>query len=183
MVASLHTRTSHIEPGMDFAGWAALMMSGAALAAALSWSHHRSPVEDEDAPPVAPTMSMQAWIGESQSSITTLVNARNEIAAAASRRDIPATGVACQAATAAVSNLRVHMPSPEAAVNQSLQQAISSYAAGLPVCADASAAVDGEGMQRAAGWISLGDTAMQAALDILGDETGQSGGRMGMLIV
>ena len=107
---------------------------------------------------------MRAWLDQSQQSIDVLVTARNNIAAAASQRDIRATGVACQTATDGVADLREHLPSPEAAVNQSLQQAISSYTIGLPGCFSASLTVDGEGMQRAAGNIRHGDAAMQSAL-------------------
>jgi hypothetical protein len=126
---------------------------------------------------------MHAWLDESQPSINVLVSARNNIAAAASRRDIPATGIACQTATDAVATLRMHMPSPEAAVNQSLQQAISSYTTGLPNCISASRTVDGEGMQRAASYISQGDDAMRMALDILGDESAPEPNQLGVLIV
>jgi hypothetical protein len=126
---------------------------------------------------------MRAWLDQARPSLDGLVTARNDIAAAAFRRDIPATGTACRTATDAVSNLRVHMPSPEAAVNQTLQQAISSYTAGLPHCVSASRNVNGEGMQRAAGFISQGDNAMHLALDILGGEVDPLVGKLGVLIV
>jgi hypothetical protein len=126
---------------------------------------------------------MHAWLDESQPSINIVVSARNNLAAAASRRDIPGTGIACQTATDAVANLRMHMPSPEAAVNQSLQQAITSYTIGLPHCISASRTVGGEGMQRAASYISQGDDAMKLALNILGNESAPESNQMGVLIV
>ena len=168
------------EQRFTIVSWAALTVFGALLAACNSWSTERA---DESSPPVAPSMSMHAWLDESQPSINVLVNARDNIAAAASRRDIPGTGIACQTATDAVANLRIHMPSPEAAVNQSLQQAISSYTAGLPSCISASRAVDGEGMQRAASYISQGDHAMQSALDVLENESAPAPNQLGVLIV
>ena len=156
---------------------------GALLAGYHSWSTAQSASSDEPSVAVAPSLTMHAWLDRARPSLDGLVSARNNIAAAASSRDIPATGTACRTAADAVSNLRVHMPSPEAAVNQSLQQAISSYTAGLPHCVSASRAVNGEGMQRAAGFMSQGDNAMRLALDILGDEVDPAVGKLGVLIV
>ena len=168
------------EQRITIISWAALTAFGALLAACNSWSTERA---DESSPPVAPAVSMHAWLDESQPSINIVVSARNNLAAAASRRDIPGTGIACQTATDAVANLRMHMPSPEAAVNQSLQQAITSYTIGLPHCISASRTVGGEGMQRAASYISQGDDAMKLALDILGNESAPESNQMGVLIV
>ena len=163
--------------------WAVLIALGTLLAAYHNWSTERSASSDGDAaPPVAPTVTMRAWLDQSQLSINGMVAARNNIAAAAARQDIPATGTACRHAADAVADLRVHMPSPEASVNQSLQQAISSYTAGFPFCVSASGNVDGQGMQLAARFISEGDNAMQVALDIMADEPGAQGG-FGVLIV
>jgi hypothetical protein len=75
------------------------------------------------------------------------------------------------------------MPSPEASVNYALQQAISNYTIGLPDCISASRNVDGEGMQRAARYISQGDDAMQLSLDLLQDEESPAASQLGMLIV
>jgi hypothetical protein len=182
VMAASHSRPSRYQREQRFTviSWAALTAFGALLAAYHSWSTERP---DESSPPVAPTMSMHAWLDESQPSINVLVTARNNIAAAASRRDIPGTGIACQTATDAVANLRMRMPSPEAAVNHPLQQAISSYTTGLPDCISASRTVDGEGMQRAASYISRGDDAMQLALDILGNEAAPASHQLGVLIV
>lgn len=164
--------------------WAVLVALGALLAAYHNWSTERSASSDDGAaPPVAPTLTMHAWLDQSQPAINGMVAARNDIAAAASRQDIAATGTACRRAADAVTDLRGHMPSPEAPVNQSLQQAISSYTAGFPFCVSASGNVDGQGMQLAARFISEGDTAMQLALDIMADEPGGQGGAFGVLIV
>lgn len=173
------------EQRFTIASWSTLMLIGALLAAAYhSWSTARSASSDEAAtPPVAPTISMHVWLDQSEAAVNGLVGARNTIAAAASRRDIPATGTACRTATDAVATLRQHMPSPEAAVNYALQQAISDYTIGLPDCISASRTVDGEGLQRAARFISQGDNAMQLALDILGDEASPAASQLGMLIV
>jgi hypothetical protein len=162
--------------------WAFLIALGA-VSAGFYESRSHSAAPDADVAPVAPTMSMQAWLDQSQPSINELVSARNTISAAASHRDIQATGSACQTASNAVATLREHMPSPRDDLNYPLQQAISSYITGLPDCVSASRTVDGERLQRAAGYISQGDTAMQTALDILSDETDGQPGNLGVLIV
>jgi hypothetical protein len=126
---------------------------------------------------------MHAWLDQSGHSIDDLVGARNSIAAAASRRDIPATGAACQSATGAVENLRQHLPSPKAVLNHTLQQAISSYTAGFPYCTSAARTAGGEGLQQAADLISAGDAAMQSALDILGNASDGIPGNFAVLIV
>jgi len=167
------------------ASWAVLALIGALCAAAChSWPAARSVSLDEAAaPPVAPTISMHTWLNQSEAAVNGLVGARNTIAAAASRQDIPATGMACRSATDAVATLRGHMPSPEASVNYALQQAISDYTIGLPDCISASRNVDGEGMQRAARYISQGDDAMQLALDLLQDESSPAASQLAMVIV
>jgi hypothetical protein len=177
--------TSRYQREQRFTGisWAVFVVIGALAAAHHIWSTGRPASTDEASPPVAPPTSMHAWLDQSQLSIKVLVGARNNIAAAASHRDIPGTGMACQAATYAVADLRIHLPSPEAAVNESLQQAISSYTAGLPDCVSASRTIDGEGMQRAASFISQGDGAMRLALDILGNEAAPANNQLGVLIV
>ncbi len=152
------------------------------VAAAVSaWLYYRSdpPESAATSPPKAPPM--QVWLAESEPSINDLVTARNNIAAAAAQRDLARTGTACRAATGAVANLHLRMPSPEPMLTNSLQQAIDSYAIGLPYCMSAGQTRDGEGMQRAAAYITEGDGPMRAALGILrpDDEPRQ----LGVLIV
>jgi hypothetical protein len=173
------------EQRFTIASWAVLVLIGALSASAYHhWSSKRSASPDEAAmAPVAPTISMHTWLEQSEAAVNGLVGARNTIAAAASRRDIPATGTACRTATDAVATLRQHMPSPEASVNSALQQAISNYTIGLPDCISASRNVDGQGMQRAARYISQGDDAMQLGLDLLEDQAAPSASQLGMLIV
>lgn len=163
--------------------WMLLLVLGASLAAYHSWETNRSASDDRGSPPIAPTTSMRDWLAQSQSSINYVVTARNNIAAAASRKDIPGTGTACQTATEAVAMMRDHMPVPEAAVNQPMQQALSNYTTGLPFCVSAAGNADGEGMQMAARFISQGDEAMQVALDALGEEPDAQRGKFGVLIV
>ncbi len=128
-------------------------------------------------------MSQGAWLSESEPSINDLVTARNDIAAAAARRDISLTGAACRKATGAVENLHQQLPSPEPAVNHLLHQVISSYDLGLPFCISATQTLDGAGMQQAATYMSQGDSAMRVALDLLENASGAQPRGLGVLIV
>lgn len=154
-------------------------------AAVSAWLYYRSDPSDGDATslPNASVPPMPVWLIETKQSINDLVNARNNIAAAAARRDLAATGVACRNATGAVANLHQQMPSPEPSVNNPLQQAITSYEMGLPYCISASQIQDGAGLQRAATLITQGDAAMRQALDLLGDDPSAAPCQLGVLIV
>lgn len=133
------------------------------VTAAVSWLLYYRP----DPPEKASAPAMHVWLSQSEPSIKDLVTARNNIAAAAAQRDLTRTGTACRAATGAVANLHLRMPSPEPTLTNSLQQAIDSYQIGLPYCISATQTRGGEGMQRAAAYITEGDGAMRAALDFL----------------
>jgi len=150
------------------------------------WMYHKSSTGQAVSPhrvtPPKP-VALHAWLGGSEQSISGLVTARNHIAAAAAQRDLAGTGAACRTATSAVADLHRQMPSPEPVVTSTLQDAMTSYAIGLPYCISASQAQDGAGMQRAATYISLGDQAMRAALDILEPESGVEPRDLGVLIV
>ncbi len=158
------------------------------VTAALSgWVYDRSltaPPEARDsaatAPPSAsdPQMRVQlrAWLTDSEPMIDALVIARNNITAAAGRRDIAATGAACHTASGAVADLHRRMPSPDPMLNSQFLQAISNYDVGLPSCMS-----DG-GMQQAAIYITAADAAMHAAFDILGHVPGCEPGKKGVLI-
>jgi hypothetical protein len=154
------------------------------VTAAISWLLDYRPDPPESAATSLPTASappLHVWLAESESSINDLVSARNNIAAAAAKRDLTRTGAACRAATGAVANLHLQMPSPEPMLTSSLQQAIESYEIGLPYCISATQSRDGEGMQRAAAYITRGDAAMRAALDTLQPDA--EPGPLGVLIV
>lgn len=140
------------------------------ITAAISWLLYYRPDPAESAAPSPPTASpppMHVWLAESEPSINDLVTARNDIAAAAAQRDLTRTGTACRAAAGKVAKMHVRMPSPESTLTSSLQQAIHSYEIGLPYCISAAQTRDGEGMQRAAAYITRGDGAMRAALEFL----------------
>jgi hypothetical protein len=140
------------------------------ITAAISWLLYYRPDPAETAAPSPPTASpppMHVWLAESEPSISDLVTARNNIATAAAQRDLTRTGSACRAAAGKVANLHVRMPSPEPTLTSSLQQAIHGYEIGLPYCISATQTRDGEGMQRAAAYITRGDGAMRAALEFL----------------
>ena len=185
-------RSSHLSPSryqrdqrFTVVSWVVIIVIGPLAGAYHYWASARSDSQDtgaiEQAGSAPPSMRM--WLDESEPSINGLVTARNTIAAAAAHQDIAGTGAACQSATTAVADLRVKLPSPEPVVNSLLQQAISSYTTGLPYCVIATKAADGEGLQRAAGYISEGDTAMQGCLDVLGNEEATQPGNLGVLIV
>ena len=154
--------------------------------AAISWLLYYRPDSPENAatsPPTASAPPLPVWLAESESSINNLVNARNNIAAAAAQNDFTGTVTACQAATGAVANLHSRMPSPLPVLTNSLQQAIQSYEIGLPYCISATQTREGEGMQRAAAYITQGDAAMQTVLDFLHPGTGTQPSQLGVLIV
>jgi hypothetical protein len=158
------------------------------------WAHTRSSARQQDslnrtaaAAPSAvdPQMRVQlrAWLTQSEPLINALVIARNNIAAAAAEHNLAGTGAACQSATVAVADLHRQLPSPEPTLTNSFQQAISDYGVGLPYCIGASHVLDGDGMQRAAGFITQADAAMAAALDFLGHVPGCEPRDVGVLIV
>lgn len=124
--------------------WAVLAVVIAVLS---TWAHHSlstarsaktttaaGPPASASAPPptsVPMRMQLRAWLAEAEPSINALVTVRDNIAAAAARKDVTGTGVACRTAGGAVANSQQHMPSPDPALNAALQQAIIGYQAGL----------------------------------------------------
>lgn len=112
------------------------------------------------------------WLTRSQGSINGVVAAREDIAAAATRQDVAATGAACQAATGAVADLDRQLPSPEQTLNSTLQYALVSHEIGPSYCVSGAKAYDGEALMRAAAYITRGDIFMRMVLDITGREPG-----------
>lgn len=164
--------------------WAVFAVIGAILAGAyLHWSSARSAISDDATPPSAPTPSIHGWLDRSERLINDVIAARNTIAAAAAHHDIAGTGAACQTATGAIAHLHQQMPSPEPVLNSTLQQAISDYSTGINYCISAGRTEDGEGLPRAATYISQGDDAMRVVLDILSHESDAQQGNLGVLIV
>jgi hypothetical protein len=155
------------------------------------WALHRSYAQQADPPDDGAAsvdmstvpMDEGAWLTGTEPSIDNLVTARNHIAAAAARHDLAATGAACASATGAVANLHQQLPSPEPVVNHSLQQAISNYDVGLPICISATQTVNRAGMVQAATYISQGDAAMRVALDLIENGSGAATRNLPMLIV
>ena len=135
--------------------------------------------------PLAPQMRvrLRAWLTESEPLIHAVVIARNNVAAAAAERDIAATGTACQTATGAVADLHRQLPSPEPTLTSTFQQVISNYDAGLPYCISAMHVRGGQGMQKAAAFITQADVAMRAALDFLRHVPGCEPRDVGVLII
>ena len=177
-MANSHRFTSRYqrEQRIMMASWAVFAVIGAILASAyLHWSSTRSAISGDATPPIAPTPSIHAWLDRSERVINDVIAARNAIAAAAAHHDIAGTGTACQTATGAIAHLHQQMPSPEPVLNSTLQQAISDYSTGLHYCISAGRTADGEGLPRAATYISQGDDAMRVVLDILSNESPQPG--------
>lgn len=165
--------------------WAGLLVVIAVLSA---WAHFGSRTSPDNAAmpsASAPPMRMQlgAWLTDSERFIHDLVTARNNIAAAAGRHDLPGTGAACRTATGAVAKLHQKMPTPEPTLTNTLEDAIASYDVGLPYCISATQTENGAALARAASYISEGDDAMRAALDILGHTPGGQPRVLGVLIV
>ena len=163
-------------------GWAALLIVIAVLSV---WAYCRmstgpSNLPDNEAVSPLPG-SLSAWLAKSQPLIDHLVAERNNIAAAAGRRDAAATGAACQSATGAVSELHRQLPGPERVLNMTLQQAVQYYETGLPYCIAAARTEDARGMQQAATHIRHGDAFMRKALTFLDQRFGGFHG--GMLLV
>jgi hypothetical protein len=164
----LPTRRTPHDRRVTFTTWAAVLV----MAAAWMWIHQTASAGPQDAPldnPSAPqARPMPVWLAQSQPLLDGLVVARNDIAAAAARRDLPATGAACQAAAHAAQSLHQQLPSPDPMVNSTLHELLRSYDLGLPYCISASKTHDSGGLQKAADYLSDGDTAMRSAINLLG---------------
>jgi hypothetical protein len=164
-------------------GLVALLMVIAALA---SWAYCKSSARQADSAnnSVAPgAATMPQWLAESEPSINALVAARQEIATAAAKGDLAATGAACRTASGAAAHLHRQMPSPTPMLTTTLQRALSSYDLGLPYCILATQANDGHGLQRAANYISEGDATMRVAIGFLGHDDDTEPASQGVLIV
>ncbi|MGA8331697.1 MAG: hypothetical protein WB777_20715 [Mycobacterium sp.] len=165
------------------AGLVALLIVITAMA---SWAYCKSSARQADSvdSAAAPSAStMPEWLAESEPSINALVDARQEIAAAAAKGDLAATGAACRTAAGAAAHLHRQMPSPAPALTTTLQRALSSYDLGLPYCISATQANDGHGLQRAANYITEGDAVMRVAIGFLGHDSGPEPASQGVLIV
>jgi len=165
------------------AGLVALLIVIAALA---SWAYCKSSAQQADsvnssAAPAASTMP--EWLAESEPSINALVAARQEIAAAAAKGDLAATGAACRTASGAAAHLHRQMPSPTPMLTTTLQRALSSYDLGHPFCISATQANDGHGLQRAANYITEGDAVMRVAIGFLGHDSDPAPESQGVQIV
>ncbi len=155
----------------------ALAASGAVLVAIIAvlsaWAHHslssggsaRSNAHPK--PPRPAFEQLRAWLSDAEPSINALTTARDNIAVAATQKDLAATGAACQTAGAAVANSQQHLPSPEPALNTALHRAIGKYQAGLGYCLSGSRSQDAAQLAQAAAYFNEGDTDMQAAMKFL----------------
>lgn len=180
--STLHPRYER-DQLIALAGLVTLLIVIATLA---SWAYCKSSSRQADlvnssATPAASTMPQ--WLAETEPSINALVAARQEIAAAAAKGDLAATGAACRAASSAAAHLHRQMPSPTPMLTATLQRALSSYDLGLPYCISATQANDGHGLQRAANYITEGDAVMREAIGFLGHDSDAEPGNQSVLIV
>jgi hypothetical protein len=185
MASSTLTPRYEREQQIALTGMIAVLIVIAALA---SWAYCKSSARQADSANISPTptaSTMPQWLAESEPSINALVAARQEIAAAAAKGDLAATGAACRTASGAAAHLHRQMPSPTPILTTTLQRALSSYDLGLPYCISATQANDGHGLQRAANYISEGDAVMRVAVGFLGHDSDSDPepGSQGVLIV
>ncbi len=160
----------HVQQRTLAAGGALLV---AVIAVLSAWAHHslsagrsaRSTAAGTPSPPAIE--QLRAWLSDAESSINALTTARDNIAVAAIRNDLAATGVACQTAGAAVVNSQQHLPSPEPALNTALHQAIGKYQTGLGYCLSGARSQDAALLAKAAAYFNDGDTDLQAAMNFL----------------
>jgi len=178
------------------AGWVVLLVVISVLSA---WAHHSlsaarpaapsAPAAlpagafDPQLPPLPMSMQMRAWLNIAEPSLIALVNARDNIVAAAAQGDVAGTGAACRAAADPVANTQQHLPSPDAALNAALQQALTSYRAGIRYCISGTQNQDGEDIGQATADIGQGNTDLQAAVDILEGDLSSDAPDPGVLTV
>lgn len=182
MASSTLDSTYERDQRIALTGLVALLMVIAGFA---SWAYCKSSARQADSinNPAAREATMPQWLAESEPSINALVAARQEIATAAAKGDLAATGAACRTASGAAAHLHRQMPSPTPMLTTTLQRALSSYDLGLPYCISATQANDGHGLQRAADYISEGDATMRVAIGFLGHDDDTEPASRGVLIV
>jgi hypothetical protein len=178
------------------AGGVVLLVVIAVLSA---WAHHSlstaRPAPPHDAaalpagafdpqlPPLPMSMQMRAWLNIAGPSLNALVNAQDDIVAAAAQGDVAGTGAACQAAAGAVANTQQHLPSPDAALNTALQHALTNYRVGIRYCISGTQNQDAEDIGQATAHISQGNTDLQAAVDIVEGDLSSDAREPGVLTV
>ncbi len=145
----------------------------AVIAVLSAWAHHslsagQTARPTANAKPPTPALAqLRAWLSDAEPSINALTTARDNIAVAATRNDLTATGVACQTAGEAVANSQQHLPSPEPALNAALHRAIGKYQAALGYCLSGFRSQDAAQLAQAAAYFNDGDTDLQAAMNFL----------------
>ena len=113
---------------------------------------------------------LRVWFTRAEPSINALLDARDEISAAAARHDVAGTGAACQSADAAVANLRQYLPSPHSALTTALQSAVDSYHDGMRYCISGVQNQDGDAIAQAATYFRQANGDLQVAAGILESE-------------
>ena len=164
-------------------GSAVLLVGIAVLSA---WAHHSlsaprqssqhapaaQPATPNSPPPPGLPVSqpLRAWSTDAKPSIRAMFIAADNFVTAARYGDIAAAGGACHTAANALATLQQHMPSPDPALNTSLQQAITHYQAGVRDCVAGKQDRDPVETGKAMVSINHGSTDLQAAVGILEED-------------
>jgi hypothetical protein len=162
--------------------------SGAVLVALIAvlsvWAHHSLstsrpaarnttavlPASAASAAPLpSPPLRVQlrGWLDEAEPSINALVVAVDNFVATADRPDIAGTGTACRTAAGALASAQQYLPSPDPALNITLQQAFNDYQAGIRCCTLGTKFHAATDIGHAADFIDQGKIVLQNAFDIL----------------
>ncbi len=118
--------------------------------------------------PVGP--QLRAWFTDAKPSITAMFIAADNFVTAARYSDSAKAGAACQTAADALATLQQHTPSPDAALNTKLQQAITHYQAGVRDCVAGKQDRDPVETGKALVSFNQGSTDLQAAVGIIEDD-------------
>lgn len=164
-------------------GWAVLLVVVVVLS---TWAHHSLSLARQAAPhaaeaqpassispplpalPVGP--QLRAWFTDAKPSITAMFIAADNFVTAARYGDIAGAGTACQTAADALGKLQHHTPSPDPALNTTLQQAITNYQAGIRHCVAGKQDRDPVETGKAMVSINQGSTDLQAAVGIIEED-------------
>jgi hypothetical protein len=150
------------------------------IAVLSAWAHHSlsttrlvAPNHAAVAPattsslPVPMHAQLRAWLSDAEPSIDALLVAGGGAVDAGAHGDIARTSAACQTTAGAVTNVQVHLPSPEPALNAAFLQAITEYQVGVRYCIAGTRQRNAIEIGQAAGFIEKGETDLQTALDAI----------------
>jgi hypothetical protein len=146
-----------------------------------AWAHHRLsaagsasiarslPTTSTTAGRLSPESRQQlrVWLKDAKPPIDALLIEGDIVVTAAAHGDGVRAASACHTAADAVASAEQHLPSPDAALNTSLQQAFTDYQTGIQRCVSATQKQDAIEFGQAAGFISRGKTELHKAYDVI----------------